>query len=257
MENRTLAGSTRPKDRTCIQTGVNRFRPGAAAYPSPCCCRAAAPSSPFSAAFASSFRALLCRFVCASHCRQPALVFLAVVLSTGIQVSIGYDLAATFESQMASLSVLPVKYSGFFHQVRETPYLRSKFLGRVDCGRDVPLPPTNIFRTKTKPRFADPVDTKFVTHAASNDQHLRFDDDLVQEPFLITLIKETLWGLQSLFVFLVEQPSQLKYIEWPGFSNTLRTATLTLVLVALLIVALSTVDSVLGYVLVLLLRKIP
>ncbi|MED6160046.1 hypothetical protein PIB30_047787 [Stylosanthes scabra] len=170
---------------------------------------------------------------------------------------IGYDLAANFESQMASLSVLPVKYSGFFHQGRETPYLRSKFLGRVDCVRDVSLPPANICRMKIKPRFADPIYTKFVMHAASNDQHLRFDDDLVREPFLLTLIKETLWGLKSLFVFLVEQPSQLKYIEWPGFGNTLRTATLTLILVALLIVALSTVDSVLGYVLALFLRKLP
>ncbi|MED6160047.1 hypothetical protein PIB30_047787 [Stylosanthes scabra] len=124
---------------------------------------------------------------------------------------------------MASLSVLPVKYSGFFHQGRETPYLRSKFLGRVDCVRDVSLPPANICRMKIKPRFADPIYTKFVMHAASNDQHLRFDDDLVREPFLLTLIKETLWGLKSLFVFLVEQPSQLKYIEWPGFGNTVGT----------------------------------
>jgi len=29
-------------------------------------------------------------------------------------------------------------------------------------------------------------------------------------------------GLKYLFVFLVEQPSQLKYVEWPSFSSTVR-----------------------------------
>lgn len=91
-------------------------------------------------------------------------------------------------------------------------------------------------------------------------------------------------GLKSLFVFLIEQPSQLKYIEWPSFSNTvclirlclfsvtnhnvlndylyifmnplqLRTAALTLVIVAFLLVALSSVDSALSYLLNLALRK--
>ncbi|KAF7833281.1 Subtilisin-like protease SBT5.3 [Senna tora] len=82
-----------------------------------------------------------------------------------------------------------------------------------------------------------------VVSAARNDHRLSFDDELAQEPFWLSIIKETIWGVRSLFEFLVEQPSQLKYIEWPSFSNTLRTATLTLVLVALLIVALSSVDS--------------
>ncbi|WOL20149.1 hypothetical protein Cni_G28951 [Canna indica] len=62
-------------------------------------------------------------------------------------------------------------------------------------------------------------------------------------------------SLRSVAVFLAEQPSQLKYIEWPTFQSTLKTATLTLVLVALLIVALSSIDSCLYYVLALLLRK--
>ncbi|XP_048337184.2 uncharacterized protein LOC107427392 [Ziziphus jujuba] len=85
----------------------------------------------------------------------------------------------------------------------------------------------------------------------------KFDDDLAEEPFWITLVKDTLWGMRSLFFFLVEQPSQLKYIEWPGFRTTLKTATLTLVLVALLIIALSSVDSALSYLLALLLRRTP
>ncbi|WCJ39659.1 hypothetical protein M5689_020631 [Euphorbia peplus] len=65
-----------------------------------------------------------------------------------------------------------------------------------------------------------------------------------------------LYGPRNLYLhFLVEQPSQLKYIEWPSFQTTLRTAILTLVIVALLIVALASVDSILCYLLVVLLRR--
>lgn len=98
------------------------------------------------------------------------------------------------------------------------------------------------------------------TYAASvgKDHHqLSFDDEIPQEPFLVSLFKETVWSLRSLFIFLLEQPSQLKYIEWPGFRSTLKTATLTLVLVALLIVALSSTDSALSYLLALILRRKP
>ncbi|KAB2636264.1 hypothetical protein D8674_026798 [Pyrus ussuriensis x Pyrus communis] len=85
-------------------------------------------------------------------------------------------------------------------------------------------------------------------------RRLRIDDDSPQEPYFLSLVQEAVciilcdkqnvaiiinWpGLRSLFVFLIEQPSQLKYIECPGFHSTLKTATLTLVLVALLIVAI-------------------
>ncbi|XP_044489333.1 uncharacterized protein LOC123213806 [Mangifera indica] len=89
-------------------------------------------------------------------------------------------------------------------------------------------------------------------------QHrLSFDDDIPDEPLLLTCVKEAIWALRSLFVFLAEQPSQLKYIEWPGFQHTLKTATLTLVLVGVLIVALSSTDSFLSYLLGLLLRRTP
>ncbi|TQD75260.1 hypothetical protein C1H46_039223 [Malus baccata] len=88
-------------------------------------------------------------------------------------------------------------------------------------------------------------------------RQLRIDDDSPQEPYFLSLVKEAVWGLRSLFVFLVEQPSQLKYIEWPGFHSTLKTATFTLVLVALLIVALSSTDSALSYLLALILRRTP
>ncbi|OIV90303.1 hypothetical protein TanjilG_13158 [Lupinus angustifolius] len=156
---------------------------------------------------------------------------------------------------MTILSALPANYSGFIHQ--DTPYLPSKFPGRVDYRRYVSLSPTMVCRMKIKRNYANHIPVKFFTSAARNDQYLSSNDGLPQEPFLLALIKEVIWGLRSLFVFLAEQPSQLKYIEWPSFSNTLRTAILTLVLVALLIVALSSVDSALCYVLALLLRKSP
>uniref|UniRef100_A0A0D9XEC2 Uncharacterized protein n=1 Tax=Leersia perrieri TaxID=77586 RepID=A0A0D9XEC2_9ORYZ len=64
-----------------------------------------------------------------------------------------------------------------------------------------------------------------------------------------------LWGLRSFVAFLAEQPRQLKHLEWPGFRNTLRTATLTLILVVVFIVVLSSVDAALCYILSWLLRK--
>ncbi|KAG5558562.1 hypothetical protein RHGRI_008490 [Rhododendron griersonianum] len=72
-----------------------------------------------------------------------------------------------------------------------------------------------------------------------------------------TCTEKSSWALKSLFIFLLEQPSQLKYIEWPSFQSTLKTASLTLILMALLIVALASVDSALCYLLALFLRKSP
>ncbi|XP_057447498.1 uncharacterized protein LOC130739262 [Lotus japonicus] len=155
---------------------------------------------------------------------------------------------------MEILSQSPVNYTGFLHQ--GTPFLPSKFPVRVDYYRDVSRTPQMICRRKIKQERANHICSKFVTSAARNGRHLCYDD-LPQKPFLLTLIKDAFWGLKSLFEFLIEQPSQLKYVEWPSFSNTLRTATLTLVIVALLIVALSSVDSALYYLLALALRKSP
>ncbi|KAK9944204.1 hypothetical protein M0R45_009782 [Rubus argutus] len=59
-----------------------------------------------------------------------------------------------------------------------------------------------------------PVRRVGTTYAASvgKDHHqLSFDDEVPQEPFLLSLFKETVWSLRSLFVFLLEQPSHLKY----------------------------------------------
>ncbi|XP_077236219.1 uncharacterized protein LOC143877839 isoform X3 [Tasmannia lanceolata] len=101
------------------------------------------------------------------------------------------------------------------------------------------------------------LDARRINCSASgrNYRELRFEDESSSDPFWLSPIKESFWALRSLLVFLVEQPSQLKYIEWPTFQSTLKTATLTLVLVALLIVALSSIDSALCYLLALLLRR--
>ncbi|XP_071691414.1 uncharacterized protein [Rutidosis leptorrhynchoides] len=76
-----------------------------------------------------------------------------------------------------------------------------------------------------------------------------------KEPFWLAPTEGFIRGLKSMLAFLAEQPSQLKYIEWPGFQNTLKTASLTLVLVAMLIVVLSSVESGLWYLLALILRR--
>ncbi|KAJ6708054.1 TRANSMEMBRANE PROTEIN [Salix viminalis] len=120
---------------------------------------------------------------------------------------------------------------------------------RLECRRN----PSRGFRFVPAKLSCD----KHVLYAGRGPYQLSHEDDLPQKPFWLSFIKEAIWAWKALFVFLVEQPSQLKYIEWPGFQSTLRTAMLTLVLVALLIVALSSVDSVLCYVLALLLRRSP
>ncbi|XP_021903726.1 uncharacterized protein LOC110818973 [Carica papaya] len=95
-------------------------------------------------------------------------------------------------------------------------------------------------------------------HVGSDHHQLSYDDDLSEEePFWLTLVKEAIWALRSLFVFLAEQPNQLKYIEWPSFQSTLKTAVLTLILVAIFIVALSSVDYALSYMLAILLKRAP
>ncbi|XP_017701236.2 uncharacterized protein LOC103719258 [Phoenix dactylifera] len=81
------------------------------------------------------------------------------------------------------------------------------------------------------------------------------ENEFDHEPFWLSMIKDVGWSLKSLALFLAEQPSQLRYIEWPTFQSTLKTSCLTLVLVAFLIVALSTIDSALCYILALLLRR--
>ncbi|CAL9182320.1 unnamed protein product, partial [Musa hybrid cultivar] len=55
----------------------------------------------------------------------------------------------------------------------------------------------------------------------SNDHYgLSYGDGFDREPFWLSVVKGVAMCLKSLAVFLAEQPSQLKYIEWPGFQNT-------------------------------------
>ncbi|KAL3369115.1 hypothetical protein AABB24_009762 [Solanum stoloniferum] len=76
-----------------------------------------------------------------------------------------------------------------------------------------------------------------------------------EDPFWINNTKQAVRAAKSILEFLVEQPSQLKYIEWPGFQSTLKTAILALVLVGLFIIALFSIDSALSYMLALFLRR--
>ncbi|XP_077236218.1 uncharacterized protein LOC143877839 isoform X2 [Tasmannia lanceolata] len=67
------------------------------------------------------------------------------------------------------------------------------------------------------------LDARRINCSASgrNYRELRFEDESSSDPFWLSPIKESFWALRSLLVFLVEQPSQLKYIEWPTFQSTI------------------------------------
>ncbi|CAO2813716.1 unnamed protein product [Amaranthus hypochondriacus] len=114
--------------------------------------------------------------------------------------------------------------------------------------------PKKISQVKIDSFGLEPIRSRFSMSKGGN-YGIKIDDECDEDPFWLCLLKDTIRGLKSLLAFLVEQPGQLKYIEWPSFQDTLRTATLTLILVAALIVALSSIDSALSYVLVLILRK--
>lgn len=93
--------------------------------------------------------------------------------------------------------------------------------------------------------------------SAGRDYQLNYDEynNSRTEPFWLNLLREAIWNTRNLLIFLSEQPGQLKYIEWPSFHDTLKTAILTLVIVAVLIVALSSVDSALSFLLALFLGR--
>ncbi|KAL1192689.1 hypothetical protein V5N11_004806 [Cardamine amara subsp. amara] len=97
------------------------------------------------------------------------------------------------------------------------------------------------------------VSVDFARQSWSSHKELPEEDP----PLWLSLVRDIFWSTRSLFSFMAEQPSQLKYIEWPSFTTTLKTATLSLCLVAVFIVALSSVDSALCYILAVILRKSP
>ncbi|KAK9987664.1 hypothetical protein SO802_027903 [Lithocarpus litseifolius] len=163
---------------------------------------------------------------------------------------------------MVFVSVLPANCSGLVHCSPKLPFKDGRHKStRYNDYNAFQLPSRLIHRARIQCSHPKQYFSfRYVVSVGRRNHHhqLSFDeDDLSEEPFWLSWIKEAFWGLKSLFVFLAEQPSQLKYIEWPGFQSTLKTATLTLALVAVLIVALSTVDSALCYMLALILRRTP
>ncbi|KAM7479472.1 hypothetical protein LguiA_027685 [Lonicera macranthoides] len=159
--------------------------------------------------------------------------------------------AATWEETFANRLIL-YKEMGIIHT--KPPFqIQSYKRSRVKNYNAIQF--TSERRTSTT-RVQSFSRAKFNLFVGRNNHQLTFDDDSPKEPpFWLTPIKEALWTLKSLAAFLREQPSQLKYIEWPSFQSTLKTATLTLVLVALLIVALASVDAALCYLLTIILRR--
>ncbi|KAH7679851.1 Protein translocase complex SecE/Sec61-gamma subunit protein [Dioscorea alata] len=97
--------------------------------------------------------------------------------------------------------------------------------------------------------FPAPKHLRYAANGGNGYRNLTTKDQFNDEPFWLSLMRDVIWSVRYLVDFLVEQPSQLKYIEWPQFQTTLKTAALTLVLVAILIVALATIDSGLCYIL--------
>ncbi|XP_066397416.1 uncharacterized protein [Miscanthus floridulus] len=126
------------------------------------------------------------------------------------------------------------------------------------CRRSPPL--LKVAIAKTRPAVHQFAPASLPTCAAMSEhgrQEIRsneyqLDDD---EPLWLAVVIDLAVGLKGLVAFLAEQPRQLKHLEWPGFQHTMKTATLTLVLVAVFIVALSTIDAALCYMLAWLLRK--
>ncbi|KAL8234388.1 hypothetical protein R6Q59_020488 [Mikania micrantha] len=112
-----------------------------------------------------------------------------------------------------------------------------------------------IFTRRSHHFFQEGYGAKYAISVGRRNHELSLQNNDGKEPFWLAPTKAFIRGLKFVFSFLAEQPSQLKYIEWPGFQNTLKTAALTLVLVAMLIVVLSSVDSGLWYLLTLILRK--
>ncbi|KAI4367238.1 hypothetical protein MLD38_023000 [Melastoma candidum] len=96
---------------------------------------------------------------------------------------------------------------------------------------------------------------KYAVSAMRNYAESNSGNSLSPESFWHSLYDDVIRSLKSLIIFLWEQPGQLKHIEWPSFQSTLKTATLTLVLMAVFIVALSAVDAVLRFLLGFALRK--
>ncbi|CAH9082014.1 unnamed protein product [Cuscuta europaea] len=96
-------------------------------------------------------------------------------------------------------------------------------------------------------------DVKCSSYAPKNYLRLSVDNSDEQQGF--GYLMNWFRAMKTVLSFLAEQPSQLKYIEWPSIQTTLKTASLALALVGLFIIALASVDSALCYVLAFLSRR--
>ncbi|CAN4097348.1 unnamed protein product [Withania somnifera] len=153
-------------------------------------------------------------------------------------------------SWRSDLGVFCPKIGGFYPRLpsHSASYKRSTLISH-DCVQPVfrKMPGRSIMHLSHADRAA-----KCASFVERNYQSSVNSDE---DPFWINATKQAIWAAKSILQFLAEQPSQLKYIEWPGFQSTLKTAALALVLVGLFTIALSSVDSALSYMLALLLRR--
>ncbi|CAK9180982.1 unnamed protein product [Ilex paraguariensis] len=188
---------------------------------------------------------------------------------------------------MAIISALVAECPGILHP--KLSYKTRRYGGnRFKDYNAIRLISRKIPNTRICHALGEGFGTKYTASVERNHHQLSFDNDFTEEPFWLSQMKEAFRALKSLLGFLAEQPSQLKYIEWPTFQSTLfscapcdqadschlmyahdkfdgdlrnckslnlKTASLTLVLVGVLIIALSSVDSALCYLLALLSRR--
>ncbi|KAK8951835.1 hypothetical protein KSP39_PZI004698 [Platanthera zijinensis] len=91
---------------------------------------------------------------------------------------------------------------------------------------------------------------RHVNCATSRGNHCQWfspEDEFDQKPFWMTIVDDITRTLRSLALFLVEQPSQLKYIEWPSIENTVKRLTIPLCIMSFLIVFLYSIPLTLWF----------
>ncbi|KAH7679855.1 hypothetical protein IHE45_06G085700 [Dioscorea alata] len=70
--------------------------------------------------------------------------------------------------------------------------------------------------------FPAPKHLRYAANGGNGYRNLTTKDQFNDEPFWLSLMRDVIWSVRYLVDFLVEQPSQLKYIEWPQFQTTIR-----------------------------------
>lgn len=160
---------------------------------------------------------------------------------------------------MISAGFVSFHHQEFLSFCRNEPLVFTGLSAKFHCQMNLKMG-SRFFRAQVlrRSRQASGPYCRHVNCATSSGNRYQWfppEDEFDRKPFWLTLVDDIIRSLRSLALFLVEQPSQLKYIEWPSIENTAKTAALTLVLVAVLIVSLASVDSFLFYVLARLSRR--